>query len=102
MTVVAPPVVLAPLPVLLTARFQTAVCPWVKFPECDLEMLRVGAVTTVMKSVFELTGVVLPLPETEAVFDREAGALEATFTLSVSVGNEVEAPTNSALVQVIV
>ncbi len=69
------------VPVLLTAIEYVPGVPIVKLPVCDFATASTGF--TIVVGSFA-TGVLLaPPPETVALFVTEAGALAATFTVSV-------------------
>ncbi len=67
--------------------YVSPVSPWRKFPLCDFAMVRSAACTTVVGSVAVSLAVFnSPPPETVAELVTEAGALLATFTVSVMTG----------------
>jgi hypothetical protein len=79
----------ASAPVFLAVSVYAApICPCVKFPVCDLVRVRMGAVELLMMVVGSETVPLelLPPPDTAAVFVTLAGALPATFTVSVMAG----------------
>jgi len=77
--------VVAPLPMLFTVRVYVPLIPTVKLPECDLTMVRSGAVTVVRSLAVLLAALLSPGVDTEAVFVTGEAVAAATVTATVSV-----------------